>query len=117
MRRINLEELRKTGRPLWMTNYGVESYADFLGGGGDIWTDRLYGEWERDYGEEVTKTEKPEVVTGRDVRFEELRKTGRPLWMSHYGVESTADFAGGGGDIWSDRLYADWERIYGEEVN
>lgn len=114
MRRINFEELRKTGRPLWMTNYGVESYADFLGGGGDIWTDRLYGEWERDYGEEVSSSES--IVSGNEIKFEELRKSGRPLWMTHYGVESLADFVGGGGDVWSDRIHAEWERLYGEEV-
>lgn len=118
MRHINFEELRKTGRPLWMTHYGVESFADFLGGGGDIWTDRLYGEWERNYGEEVSEElANSEVVNGSEVRFENLRREGRPLWMTHYGVESVADFVGGGGDIWADRIYAEWERAYGEEVN
>ncbi len=53
MKKINFEELRKTGRPLWMTSWNVESLAEFVGGGGDIWTDRLYEEWERVYGEEV----------------------------------------------------------------
>ncbi len=52
MREIKFEELRKERRPLWMTHYGVESYVDFLGGGGDIWNDRVYGEWERVYGGE-----------------------------------------------------------------
>lgn len=50
---LKIEELRKEGRPLWMTNFGHESYADMLGGGGDIWTDRLHPEWLRDYGAEI----------------------------------------------------------------
>jgi len=35
-----------------MTDFGHESYADMLGGGGDIWFDRLHPEWLRDYGYE-----------------------------------------------------------------
>ncbi|MGA7875514.1 MAG: hypothetical protein WCA08_07600 [Desulfoferrobacter sp.] len=49
---MKIEELRKQKRPLWMTNFGHESYADMLGGGGDIWFDRLHPEWMRDYGYE-----------------------------------------------------------------
>ncbi|MDY6910156.1 MAG: hypothetical protein SWC40_09490 [Thermodesulfobacteriota bacterium] len=30
----------------------VESYADMLGGGGDIWADRLHPEWLRNFGKE-----------------------------------------------------------------
>jgi len=50
--RINIEQLRKEGRPLWMTDFGHESYADMLGGGGDVWSDRLHPEWNRDFGHE-----------------------------------------------------------------
>jgi hypothetical protein len=39
---LNVNELRKQRRPLWMTSFGHESLADLLGGGGDIWTDRLF---------------------------------------------------------------------------
>ncbi len=49
---INIDELRKEGRPLWMTNLGHESYAELLGAGGDIDFDRLHPEWMRDFGEE-----------------------------------------------------------------
>ncbi|MCK8602316.1 hypothetical protein [Desulfoferrobacter suflitae] len=51
---VNIDELRKQRRPLWMTNYGQESYADMLGGGGDVYFDRLYPEWMRDYGSEYS---------------------------------------------------------------
>jgi hypothetical protein len=44
----NLEQ----GRPLWMTNFGYESYAELLGGGGDLHSDRIYPECPRDFGEE-----------------------------------------------------------------
>ena len=54
---LNIEELRKQRRPLWMTNFGLESYADMLGGGGDVHTDRLHPEWLRDYGSEVEEQE------------------------------------------------------------
>lgn len=50
---INLEELRKQKRPLWMTSFGHESYADMLGGGGDVFSDRLHPEWARDFGDEI----------------------------------------------------------------
>jgi hypothetical protein len=50
---IDITELRKQGRPLWMTNFEHESYADLLGGGGEIYSDRLQPEWMRDFGEEV----------------------------------------------------------------
>jgi hypothetical protein len=52
---INVTELRKEGRPLWMTHLGHESLAELLGGGGDVWTDRLHPEWERDSGHEVVE--------------------------------------------------------------
>ncbi|HOV84777.1 MAG TPA: hypothetical protein PLM79_00320 [Syntrophobacteraceae bacterium] len=44
---LNIEALRKERRPLWMTHLDVESYADFLGGGGDVHRDRHLPEWER----------------------------------------------------------------------
>jgi len=54
---INISELRKKGRPLWMTDFDLESYSDMLGGGGDIWSDRLYPEWMRDFGSESEQEE------------------------------------------------------------
>lgn len=59
---INISELREKRRPLWMTHLGVESYADLVGGGGDIRTDRLHPEWMRDGGEEVDDTEDLKVL-------------------------------------------------------
>ena len=38
---LNISELRKQKRPLWMSDLGIDNYADILGGGGDIYTDRL----------------------------------------------------------------------------
>ena len=38
---------RRLGRPMWMTPYGLESF-------GDIFFDRLWPEWRRDYGKEWT---------------------------------------------------------------
>lgn len=35
-------------------DYGQESYADMPGGGGDVYFDRLYPEWMRDYGSEYS---------------------------------------------------------------
>lgn len=51
-----------------------------------------------------------------ELKIDELRKEGRPLWMTDLGVESMADLVGGGGDIHSDRLAVDWGREVGEEV-
>jgi hypothetical protein len=54
---INISELRKQRRPLWMSEIDEESSADILGGGGDLYSDRLPAEWARDTGEEITLTE------------------------------------------------------------
>lgn len=51
-----------------------------------------------------------------ELKIDELRKAGRPLWMTDLGVESMADLVGGGGDIHSDRLAVDWGRELGEEA-
>ncbi len=50
---INISELRRQKRPLWMTELDEESVADMLGGGGDIHLDRLTLDWARDGGAEV----------------------------------------------------------------
>ena len=54
---LNIEELRKERRPLWMTCFGVESAADLFGGGGDIHTDRPAVDWDRTIGEEFEDLE------------------------------------------------------------
>ena len=51
---VKIHELRKQGRPLWMSNLGHEHLADVMwGAGGDIYQDRGYLEWQRDMGEEI----------------------------------------------------------------
>lgn len=59
---INVSELREKRRPLWMTHLSVESYADLVGGGGDIHTDRLHPEWMRDAGVEIEDAEDLKVL-------------------------------------------------------
>ena len=49
---LNIAELRKQRRPLWMTGFGMESFADMLGGGGDLRFDRLDVDWGRSGGVE-----------------------------------------------------------------
>lgn len=53
MMELNISELRKHKRPLWMTPFNCESYGDMLGAGGDIWSDRLHPEWARDFANEL----------------------------------------------------------------
>ena len=69
---FNIGELRKEKRPLWMTDLGVETMAEFLtGGGGDIRTDHLSVDSDRMIGEDVEKEYDPKdvdlVLAGRDV--------------------------------------------------
>lgn len=52
---LKIDDLRKERRPLWMTDLGVESMADLVGGGGDIHSDRLAVDWGREMGQEVTE--------------------------------------------------------------
>ncbi len=47
---LDIEKLRSEKRPLWMTNAGIENYADLLGGGGDLVRDRLHGDWALNHG-------------------------------------------------------------------
>ncbi len=54
---IDITKLRESGRPLWMSPLGIDHPADMLGGGGDIWSDRLTPEWPRYYGQELMSDE------------------------------------------------------------
>ncbi len=54
---FNITELREKRRPLWMTELNEESYANLLGGGGDIYKDRLPVDWPRSTGEETVTEE------------------------------------------------------------
>lgn len=58
---LNITELRRQKRPLWLTDFDVENYADMIGGGGDIWTDRLPPDWPRQTGAELTDNEEKEL--------------------------------------------------------
>ena len=42
-------------RPLWMTEHGIESYAEMLGGGGDAWSDWVWKERPLWQGEEESE--------------------------------------------------------------
>lgn len=57
---FNIGELREKRRPLWMSSFDIENFADMLGGGGDITWDRLWPEWQRNYGEELNEQEAQE---------------------------------------------------------
>lgn len=50
---MDITELRKQRKPLWMTNLGIESFADMVGGGGDYRFDRLAVDWGRTEGMEL----------------------------------------------------------------
>jgi hypothetical protein len=58
---IDITKLREERRPLWMSPLGVDHYADMLGNGGDIWTDRLVPEWQRFSGEELAGSDLEEA--------------------------------------------------------
>jgi hypothetical protein len=58
---LNITELRRQKRPLWMSDLDIENYADFLGGGGDIYTDRLPPAFARHEGMELTQEEEIEL--------------------------------------------------------
>ena len=58
---LNITELRKQKRPLWMSDLGVDNYADIVGGGGDIFTDRLPPAFPRHEGMELTEEEEIEI--------------------------------------------------------
>ena len=61
---LDITELRKQRRPLWMSDLDIDDYSDFLGGGGDIYTDRLSPVWERHSGLELSEDELKEITTG-----------------------------------------------------
>ncbi|MGO9314689.1 MAG: hypothetical protein ACLQBD_00510 [Syntrophobacteraceae bacterium] len=52
-----------------------------------------------------------------EFNIEELRKQRRPLWMTNLAVESMAEIlVGAGGDIRTDRLSVDSDRMTGKEI-
>jgi hypothetical protein len=61
---LNITELRNQRRPLWMSTLDTDDYADFLGGGGDIYTDRLPPAWERHSGMDFSEAELLEMTAG-----------------------------------------------------
>ena len=58
---LNITELRLKKRPLWMSDLAIDDYADIVGGGGDIYKDRLPPAWPRHEGMELTDEEEKEV--------------------------------------------------------
>ena len=58
---LNITELRKQKRPLWMSDLGVDDYSDILGGGGDIYLDRLPPATFRYEGMELSPEEEKEL--------------------------------------------------------
>ena len=58
---LNITELRKQKRPLWMSDLGIDDYADILGGGGDIYTDRLPPAFARYEGMDLNEAEEKEL--------------------------------------------------------
>jgi hypothetical protein len=66
---LNITELRRQKRPLWMSDLGIDNYADILGSGGDIYTDRLPPAFPRSEGMELSEEEEKElgpVVLGNE---------------------------------------------------
>ena len=52
-----------------------------------------------------------------EFNIEELRKQKRPLWMTNLAVESMGEIlVGAGGDIRTDRLSVDSDRMTGKEI-
>jgi len=64
---LNISELRRQRRPLWMTEFDEECAADILGGGGDVYTDRLSADATSFAGEETSDIEARELLEGRYV--------------------------------------------------
>ncbi len=46
---------------MWMSDLGIDNYADILGGGGDIYTDRLPPAFARYEGMDLTEEEEKEL--------------------------------------------------------
>ena len=58
---INITECEGQKRPLWMSDLGIDNYADIIGGGGDIYTDRLPPAFARNEGMELSEEEEKEL--------------------------------------------------------
>ena len=58
---LNITELRRQKRPLWMSDLGIDNFADILGGGGDLYTDRLPPAIARHEGMELSEAEEQEI--------------------------------------------------------
>ncbi len=58
---IDITRLRMERRPLWMTPLGISSFAEMLGDGGDLYTDRLTPDFPRFNGQELMGDEEEEA--------------------------------------------------------
>ncbi|MEM5787859.1 MAG: hypothetical protein AAGU11_11120 [Syntrophobacteraceae bacterium] len=68
MMELNISELRKQKRPMWMTELDEECSSDILGGGGDIYTDRLSMDSAGYSGEEVLAEDLEALFAGKYVQ-------------------------------------------------
>jgi len=59
--KLDITELRKQKRPLWMSDLGIDNYADILGDGGDIYFDRLPPAFPRYEGMELSDEEEQKL--------------------------------------------------------
>ncbi|MFP5212870.1 MAG: hypothetical protein ACLGPL_05775, partial [Acidobacteriota bacterium] len=66
-------KLREQRRPLWMSSLGIDHPADMIGGGGDIWADRLVPEYPRFYGQDLELSpEDEEAAKSYSKDYEEM---------------------------------------------
>lgn len=68
---LNITELRRQKRPLWMSDLGIDDYSDIVGGGGDIWNDRLPPVWPRYEGMELSQDDERQLGPVHSQQFEQ----------------------------------------------
>ncbi len=69
---LNITELRRQKRPLWMSDLGIDDYSDIVGGGGDIWNDRLPPAWPRHEGLELSQDDERQLGPVDIKQYEEV---------------------------------------------
>jgi hypothetical protein len=60
---LDLTKLREQRRPLWMSPLGITSFAEMIGAGGDIYSDRLTPDWPRFNGDELEGEDEVRATT------------------------------------------------------
>lgn len=91
---LYITELRRQKRPLWMSDLGIDDYADIIGGGGDIYRDRLPPAWARYMGEEFTEAEESQLGSVNLDDFSSVPKEEPSDVMGYtgYGASEPPDF-------------------------